>query len=409
MNAHRLIVLISVALAGARIGAAQQATQNPHGKLQEACAVCHSPEGWTPAHVSAAFDHAKKGFALAGAHARTSCRGCHTNLTFTGTRTDCAACHADVHRGELGADCARCHTARSFLDRAIMVPAHQLTRFPLAGAHRALDCEACHTPTAQGRMAFVNLPVQCVACHLTQYQAAKNPDHVAGAFPQDCAQCHAPSVWTNARFNHDASGFPLTGAHRAVACKDCHGTGTFANVSPQCVGCHQPDYNGATNPNHASAGFTTDCIVCHTTTTWMSFDHAKTAFPLTGAHGTVACQQCHGDGVYAGKSTTCVSCHQTDYNATTNPAHAGAGFPTSCEACHTTAAWTGATFNHTWFPLPHRTATCADCHTNPGNYTVFVCTNCHTQTETAGHHSGVSGYVWDSQHCYACHRNGGGG
>ena len=34
------------------------------------------------------------------------------------------------------------------------------------------------------------------------------------------------------------------------------------------------------------------------------------------------CAQCHGDGVYKGKPTTCVSCHQTDYNNAKDPNHA---------------------------------------------------------------------------------------
>ena len=35
-----------------------------------------------------------------------------------------------------------------------------------------------------------------------------------------------------------------------------------------------------------------------------------------------------------GTSPTCVSCHQKDYAATTNPNHAAGGFPTTCENCH---------------------------------------------------------------------------
>jgi hypothetical protein len=310
---------------------AQEPTRNPHGKLAEECAVCHSAEGWVPAHITSKFDHARKGFALAGAHATTACRSCHASLDFHGAARDCASCHKDVHHGELGVDCGRCHTPRSFIERSGMARAHQLTRFPLSGSHLTLDCEACHTPTVQGRLRFVNVSVQCVECHLPQYQAAKSPDHASGRFPQDCSQCHATTVWANARFNHDAAGFPLTGAHRAVTCAQCH-TGTSA-------------------------------------------------------------------------STACVSCHQQDYNGATNPGHTAAGFATTCQTCHTTTGWTGASFNHTWFRVPHNSArTCADCHTDPASYALFVCTTCHTQTGTAGHHSGVNGYVWNSTNCYACHR-----
>jgi hypothetical protein len=331
------IALCAVLIAWPARGFTQQVvTRNPHGKLAEECAVCHSPEAWTPARISSSFDHAKKGFVLAGAHRQTACRSCHASLDFHDAARDCASCHRDVHRGELGTDCARCHTPRSFLDRSSMTRAHQLTRFPLTGTHITLDCESCHTPAAQGQMTFVNAPAECVECHLPQYQSAKNPDHAGGQYPRDCGQCHLTTVWASARFNHDATGFPLT-----------------------------------------------------------------------GMHGAAACQQCHGDGIYAGKSHACVSCHLQDYNGTTNPVHASAGFPTSCETCHTTAGWTGASFNHTWFPVPHRTATqCSDCHLNTSNFSAFVCTNCHTQAQTDPHHTGVRGYIWNSANCYACHRSG---
>jgi hypothetical protein len=76
----------------------------------------------------------------------------------------------------------------------------------------------------------------------------------------------------------------------------------------------------------------------------------------------------------------------TDYNGTNNPPHASSGFPTTCDTCHSTTDWTGATFNHnnTTFPLqgyhalPAPTMTCAMCHVN-NNYTSLPtdCYGCH--------------------------------
>jgi hypothetical protein len=123
----------------------------------------------------------------------------------------------------------------------------------------------------------------------------------------------------------------------------------------------------------------------------------------------VACANCHIGGKYAGTPTDCFSCHKSVYQSVTNPNHVAAGFPTTCQTCHTTTRWTGATFNHTWFRIPHNTARlCSDCHTNPSNYTVFLCTGCHTQTKTTNDHRGVNGFVWNSTNCYSCHRSGGG-
>jgi hypothetical protein len=186
----------------------------------------------------------------------------------------------------------------------------------------------------------------------------------------------------------------------------------YTTLPTDCYSCHKTDYNNTNNPNHVGAGFPTDCTVCHTTTSWAGavFDHSKTPFPLTGAHITVACSQCHINNVFVGTPTDCYSCHKVDYTGTTNPNHTTAGFPTTCATCHTTTSWAGATFNHTWFPTNHGGANgiCATCHTNSADYSVFTCTNCHAKAATDQRHTNVSGYVYNSVNCYACHRSGGG-
>jgi hypothetical protein len=146
-----------------------------------------------------------------------------------------------------------------------------------------------------------------------------------------------------------------------------------------------------------------------------TFDHGATAFPLTGAHRTATCSACHADGVYGGKSTDCVSCHQADYAATTDPGHAAAQFPTTCTNCHTTTSWSGATFDHDapYFPIysgPHRGrwTSCATCHTSTASYQQFTCLTCHEHNQTAmdDKHANRSGYRYDSQACYSCHPRG---
>ena len=134
-------------------------------------------------------------------------------------------------------------------------------------------------------------------------------------------------------------------------------------------------------------------------------------FPLTGAHTTVACANCHVGGKYVGTPTDCYSCHKAQYAATTNPNHTAAGFPTTCQTCHTTTSFAGATFNHTWFPSNHNGAAgvCSTCHTNPSDYSVFLCTGCHAKAATDSRHSGRTGYVYNSANCYACHPRGSGG
>jgi hypothetical protein len=121
-----------------------------------------------------------------------------------------------------------------------------------------------------------------------------------------------------------------------------------------------------------------------------------------------ACTDCHVNNNWTTLPTDCYGCHSTNYNNTTNPNHMAAGFPTTCATCHTTITWTGATFNHTWFPTNHGNANgvCATCHTNPSDYSVFQCTNCHAKSSTDSNHQGVNGYVYNSVNCYQCHKGG---
>ncbi len=187
-------------------------------------------------------------------------------------------------------------------------------------------------------------------------------------------------------FDHNTStSFPLTGRHTSVDCAQCHVNGQFAGTVQTCVGCHLADFNGTTNPNHATASFPTTCQVCHNTSQWegAEFSHDFTSFPLTGRHTTVDCEQCHVNGQYTGTPQACVGCHLTDFNGTTDPNHAAAGFPTTCESCHNTSQWEGAVFDHntsTSFPLTgrHTSVDCAQCHVN-GQFagTPQTCVGCH--------------------------------
>jgi len=174
--------------AGLLVRAADEAGEakkvdNPHGPLKDTCATCHGPEGWKPVKIAPSFDHGRFRFPLEGAHGQTACRACHLNLVFSEVGSTCTSCHQDSHRGENGDDCARCHTPRSFVDRTRMGRAHQLTRFPLTGAHAAADCEACHVLHANRR--YVNTPTECVACHLQDFYA-----HHGIGESQNCVQCH---------------------------------------------------------------------------------------------------------------------------------------------------------------------------------------------------------------------------
>jgi hypothetical protein len=404
---------------GSRAGA--QAVANPHEAGVGACATCHLPDAWRPARIGKEFRHAEQTFPLDGAHNTAKCAACHLSLDFSKARPDCVACHQDVHRGELGLNCSRCHTTRSFIDQARLIRLHEQTRFPLQGVHLATPCESCHPGTLAGQPQYFGRPSTCVACHRPDYDRTTAPAHVAAGYSMDCTGCHtsAAATWQGAVFNHNASLFPLTGAHLAVACTVCHGDGVFRGKPTACVSCHQAPYTATTTPPHAAAGFATACASCHNTTTWLTatWDHTSTGWALTGIHVTTPCASCHGDGVYHGKSILCYGCHTTEYNTTNNPSHTAASFPTNCESCHTTTTWLGATFNHdaSFFPIysgshNNRWTACSDCHASPSDFSVYTCTtSCHPQSVMDPRHNGRSGYQYLSSACYHCHPRGSSG
>ena len=379
------------------------------------CEQCHSITTW----LGARFDHLKlTGFALTGMHATLQCTDCHVGGKFKGTQATCSGCHMNDYRGASNPNhvaagfplaCQDCHSTSAWQPASVN---HAALGFPLTGMHATLQCNQCHTNNN-----YSITSTACVSCHLKDYQGTTNPNHVAGGMPQQCEVCHSTSGWSPAQFDHSRTGFPLTGFHAnpAVTCTMCHVNNNYNLTSAACVTCHLKDYQGTNNPNHVASGFPQQCEVCHSTTAWIpaSFNHNNTPFPLTGYHANpaVTCAMCHVNNNYTSIPTDCYSCHKADYNATNNPNHAAAGFPTTCQTCHSTASWLNATFNHTWFPTNHGGANgvCTTCHTNPSNFAVFTCTNCHTKAQTDSNHQGVSGYVYNSVNCYQCHQNGGGG
>jgi NMD protein affecting ribosome stability and mRNA decay len=387
-----------------------QATTTPNhiqAGFPQTCETCHTTTAWT----GATFNHSTTGFPLTGFHTTVACASCHVNGNYSLTTTTCVSCHLKDFQGTTNPihaqagfpqTCETCHTTTAW--QPANFNHNTFTTFPLTGAHVTVACTLCHVNSV-----YAGAPTTCVGCHLANFQGTTNPNHTQAGFPTDCTVCHTTTAWTGAVFNHSTTGFPLTGFHATVACASCHINNNYSLTVTTCVSCHLKNYQATTSPNHAQVGFPQQCELCHTTTVWQpsTFNHNTTAFPLTGFHTTVACASCHVNNNFTTLPTDCYGCHKADYTATTNPNHAAAGFPTTCATCHTTTSWLGATFNHTWFSLNHGGANgvCATCHTNSSDYTVFVCTSCHTKAQTDPKHSGVNGYVWNSANCYQCHKN----
>ncbi|MEI6577168.1 MAG: hypothetical protein WCO63_13405 [Bacteroidota bacterium] len=381
------------------------------------CARCHTTQSWLVSNISAL--HRQGRFPLVGAHSMADCQQCHKStslLRFDPLGVQCIDCHQSTYNSTskpnhissgFSTSCEQCHKVNAYLWDA---KGFNHDFFPLTLGHNINECSKCHTNGT-----FSGLSPICLSCHQQTYNTTNNPNHASANFSTDCKQCHTTNPgWTPANFDH--SLFPLTGGHNIADCSKCHINGNYTNTPTNCVACHQTNYNNTHNPNHATAGFSTDCKLCHTTNLGWSpatIDHSF--FPLTLGHN-IDCSKCHINGNYTNTPTACVACHQTDFNNTTNPNHSAAGYGTDCKICHlsTTPGWP-ATFNHTWFPIysgKHKKGvwnTCADCHTNSSNYAVFTCITCHTKNSTDNNHNGVSGYQYNSNACYSCHPNGGGG
>jgi hypothetical protein len=391
-----------------------QGAKNPDhvaGGFSQTCQQCHNTSAWQPA----TFDHTTVGFPLTNAHADPPrvCLDCHINNNYNLTTTACVSCHLKNFQaatnpnhvaGGFSQTCQQCHSTIAWQPATFN---HTTVGFPLTNAHADPPrvCSDCHINNN-----YNLTTTTCVSCHLKDYNTALTPvNHIQLAFPTACESCHDTVLWTNGKFDHAATGFPLTNSHMVPprVCADCHISNNYNLTSTACSTCHLKDYNTAAAPiNHIQVGFPTTCQLCHDTTLWTNgkFDHNTTTFPLTGFHTTVACASCHVNNNYTTLPTDCYGCHKANYDATTNPNHASAGFPTTCATCHTTTSWLGATFNHTWFRIPHHNAQCSDCHSNSANYKVFVCTVCHTKAQTDPNHQGVNGYVWNSTNCYQCHK-----
>lgn len=198
------------------------------------------------------------------------CEACHTAPWDAQTMTDrCVACHKDVgtqmqaRNGMHGSmvevrssrGCGTCHSEHAGPRGALTANFdHNSLPFKLTGKHAAVSCDLCHT-TARSAQGMQNTPRDCFACH------AKDDKH-GGTFGQQCGQCHNPSGWANASFDHKI--FPINHGNEGGgtnACKTCHPNGPSTYT---CYGCHehtpanvQADHRGQTLASLA------DCIRCH--------------------------------------------------------------------------------------------------------------------------------------------------
>ena len=182
---------------------------DPHqGKLGDR--LCRLP---FPRHPlpKAVFDHGKSGFPLKGAHRAPGVRSqCHPAQKRAGPpRSRCSDCHSDPHRPSYAQSCNACHDENSWKTtrRSTMTgPAS-----PCAGNTSPWRAAQCHPPGAKTKkIAFAD----CSDCH--------RQDPHRGQFGRECRSCHVVSGFEKVAFDHGRTGYPLTGKHAGVSCRQCH-------------------------------------------------------------------------------------------------------------------------------------------------------------------------------------------
>ncbi len=302
----------------------------------------------------------------------------------------------------------------------------QISPGDLTNAHSSLEgmsnCTKCH------EIGKKVLSSKCLECHneIKQLVNSNRGYHSSTEVKnKECFSCHNEHHGRNFRiinfnpdgFEHNKSGFKLTGAHSKSECKDCHQSKfisdsklkkrgkTYLGLDQKCITCHE-DYH--------QNSLSKDCASCHSTEKFkqaVHFDHRNSRFKLNGAHEKVECSKCHPKEIKNGKETikfnglsfsNCSSCHKD--------VHMGA-FGPNCKSCHIENAFNiinKKTFNHskTKFPLVgrHQIVKCNDCHKGSySNKLVFAkCTDCHSD-----YHKGEFTKNGLTVDCNSCHSENG--
>ena len=361
------------------------ARKGVHRNVTTDCVTCHVEHVGANAELrpfdQSSFDHAREaGFPLEGLHAapKTTCASCHKARTFLGAPTTCASCHTDPHKGSLGQTCQTCHATSVTFASATKSFDHNLTKFPLKGAHSTETCESCHKNKQYKGVASST----CASCHSDPHKTK-----LGGA----CASCHTETTWRTTRIDHAKTAFPLRAKHATVECKKCHTTPAAAGTPLRfntCAACHADPHRGSFAPK--------DCGACHTESSFKkgAFDHSTTAFPLTDKHTGLTCVACHKTKTLAasdfrGLKTTCASCH--------DDAHRGE-LGTTCETCHSARSFTVSSFAHanprSFFTGQHASLTCAQCHIDTMK-----------PARTAGPVVLRTGFATTPTTCVSCHKD----
>lgn len=258
---------------------------------------------------------------------------------------------------------------------------------------------------------------------------------------------------TSSKFDHLATGFPLTGKHVQLKCEVCHVDGDLEGLPTDCASCHDNIIAIGQPLNHIVTS--SNCDTCHTAEGWEQvnrIDHTEVSANCVECHnGTIAagkpqrhlatsdiCSACHSNVSFKPvllvnhQETlgTCSSCHNNVIATGQSRRHVFTN--RECDICHETTAWTPASVN----PGGRRgiydhagiTSACARCHNGsvaqgkPLEHieTTELCESCHTiggwfpvvnidheevigSCGSAGCHNKPLNHINATDSCQACH------
>ena len=112
-------------------------------------------------------------------------------------------------------------------------------------------------------------------------------------------------------FDHDTTGFILSGKHQRLACDACHTRGIFKGIPKTCAGCHAPGSPISTDKKPQShIPSSNQCGDCHLETTWLNarVDHSSVS-------GT--CSSCHNGTSATGKAANSSGVYHSSARMTT--------------------------------------------------------------------------------------------
>jgi hypothetical protein len=343
------------------------------------------------------------------------CGSCHQPLK-TDLATQCLSCHQEIAR-QINMDQGLHSSIQATNDCSTCHPDHRGRDFnPTLASYQLFDHSATGFSLNWHQENYDATPMLCLECHLSADFSDMNnqicidchgdhdPDFTLAHlqdFGSNCLQCHDGSD-RMLNFDHNQTGFPLSGKHGQINCTDCHVNAQINDTPSECKDCHE-------EPSIHQGLFDQSCEICHSTSSWTDakldnqpFAHFEsTGFSLTlhqrdYADQAITCLTCHPENLQTTDLQKCAECHE-QHDAIFMSDHQQQ-YGSDCMVCHDGVDRL-SNFDHAnFFPLDgkHASSECTDCHTN-NTYrgTVSECWQCHQEPDI---HAGVFGLSCDDCH-----------